>query len=275
LKYGLYSKYEGQKIDKDRAMRLWPWDWAPKAKDDFDMRVKQPDWVNDVHNVYKGEDAPSRMFMFGSGPSLVSQIDLLPQMEQEMTWTVNRIAKWKELPFIPKHHSIAEPGPVVGWGKRIHAQYDFPTVKNRIAIHWVEIPERTGWKWCAKAHDDIQIRWQGFQGLGDYLPPLPTGWASPITSSQLAAWMGFDEIYFLGMDTTQEGQAYDVQRGRTARKRSILSILECADRMKVQMEHAGRKVIDCTPGGLINKEGVWEYAELGDVLASRSTVWSY
>lgn len=249
-----------QAVDKDRAARLWPFDWMPKAKDDFDMGFSQPEWVQKAHNSRTG-----RVFMMGTGPSLSGQLALLRHLKDEHTWTVNRMARWKELPFTPLHHSIAEPGPVGGWGTFIHSQYDYPSATNRIAIHWYRV-KAPGWLWCAKAHDDIQVRWQGFQGLGDYLPPLPTGWASPITSAQLAAWFGYTEFYFLGVDTTQEGQAWDVQRGRTTYKRSILTILECADRMRCEIERAGRKVYDCTPGGRLNEEGVLPYVPLQEVL---------
>ena len=78
--------------------------------------------------------------------------------------------------------------------------------------------------------------------------------------------MGYTEFYFLGVDTTQEGQAWDEKNGRTTYPRSILSILECFDRAKCQIEKAGRKIYDCTPGGRINQEGVLEYRALEDVL---------
>ena len=253
------------RIDVDRAQRMWPGFrdyWGPE--EDFGMGFKQPQWVQDVHNAHQG-----RVFIFGTGPSLAQQLPLLVHMKEEETWTVNRMTRWKELPFVPTHHSITEPGPIDGWGSRIVPMYDFPKVMNRIAVHWFPVVA-PGWLWCAKAVDDIQVRWEGAFGCGDYLPPLPSAWASPLTVSQLAAWMGFQEMFFLGIDTTQEGQAWDVTRGRTTYKRSILSILECADRLYHTFTKAGRKVYDCTPGGRINQEGIFPYVELGDVLNGRA-----
>tara|TARA_Y100000310_G_scaffold328688_1_gene397223 strand:- start:1297 stop:1545 length:249 start_codon:yes stop_codon:yes gene_type:complete len=78
--------------------------------------------------------------------------------------------------------------------------------------------------------------------------------------------MGYTELYYLGVDTTQEGQAWDPERGRTREPRSIRSILECADRARVQIETAGRHIYDLTPGGRLNQEGVLPYLPLEEVL---------
>lgn len=272
------KRYAYQQIPADdRGMRLWSvMDDTRSIENGWNMTLRQPQWVLDAHNTRKG-----RIFILGSGPSLVTQVALLPRLRTEETWTVNRMSMWGELGFRPTHHSITEPGPILDWGTRLASgwdedfqkhdisPFDFPGATNRIAIHWFEthIP---GWLWCAKAVDDVQIRWQGFQGLGETLPPLPTGWASPLTSCQLAAWLGFTEFYFLGCDTSQKGQAWDVQNGTTRQPRSIVSILECFDRAKCDIQKAGRKIYDCTPGGKLNQDGVLEYVALEDVLGSHA-----
>lgn len=245
----------------DLGLRMWNGlDFQPAPEDNFDMGFGQPDWVLKVHNAYSG-----RCFIFGTGPSLVSQLPLLGHMKGEMTFTVNRMAKWKDLPFTPTHHCIAEPAPIGNGGRFVHPQYDHPQAINRIAINWSPVVA-PGWLWVAKAHDDVQMRWHGFFGLGDTLPPVPTGWCSPLTVCQVAAWMGFQEFYFLGIDTTQEGQAWDQTNGRTQQPRAVVAILECADRAYHQIIKAGRKIYDCTPGGRINLEGVLPFMPLEDVL---------
>ena len=251
----------GQTIDKDRALRLWnSFDDPPRPENNWEMGIEQPKWLLDAHNTKSG-----RIFILGTGPSLIGQLPLLHKLKDEATWTVNRMRQWENLPFIPTHHSVAEPGPITRWGKRILSPHDYPAARNRIAIHWFPVTA-PGWLWAAKAHDDIQMRWQGFYGLGDTLPPVPSGWASPLTSCQIAAWLGYTEFYFLGVDTTQEGQAWDSVNGRTTYPRSILTILESADRARHQIEAAGRKIIDCTPGGRLNQEGVLPYMDLEEVL---------
>lgn len=239
----------------------------PNPRRDWGMiDVQRPGWLHRVRNTCSG-----RTFMFGTGPSLVSQLPLLPAMKDEHTWTVNRMRRWYEkgaLPFIPNNHIVAEPGPCPHWGKMVLPPYDFPEATNRIAINWWPVTA-PGWLWCPKAPDDIQMRWQDAWGCGDYLPPLPTGWASPLTGAQLALWMGYDEIIFLGIDTTQDGQAWDVEDGRTLVPRSIRSICESFDRFRIYVQRHGRKVWDCTPGGRINEEGILPYRDLEEILHER------
>ena len=231
----------------------------PKPEDCWDMNLEQPQWILDAHNTCQG-----RIFMFGTGPSLVSQSHLLPLMEHEATWTVNRMAQW-DLPFTPLFHGVAEPAPIIGWGGQVNPTYDYPKVKNRIAVNWWKVTA-PGWRWVAKAPDDVQVRWHGVFGLGDTLPPIPTAWASPLTLTQVALWLGFTQIYILGCDTTQQGQAWDVDKGRTTEPRNIRSIVECADRMKFEIWKAGREIWDCTPGGRLNEEGALPYKSLEEVL---------
>lgn len=244
-----------------RAWRVFSTGYGGTAENGWGLEIVMPGWVTDIHNIANGK----RCFIFGTGPSLSSQTDLLKRMSGEECWTVNRMKRWGELPFIPLVHLIAEPGPILEWGRIVRPEYDFPQAVNRIAISWWRVTA-PGWLWCPKAPDDIQMRWEGFFGLGDRLPPLPTGWASPLTGAQLAAWMGYKEIYFLGVDTTQKGQAWDPVAGRTAFARNIRSILECFERAGRDMKRAGRLMADCTPGGRVNGEGCLPYVSLESLL---------
>jgi hypothetical protein len=252
----------GMEIEDSMSIRGFPgvegYQGTPET--DWDMKIAWPSWINDIRNTCKG-----RCFLFGSGPSLIQQLPILDRMRNETTFTVNRIGKWKNLPFTPSYHCIAEPGPTGAWGSIIWPQYDHDVTVGKIACNWWPVTAK-GWMWCPKAPDDIQMRWEGWFGTGDILPPLPTGWASPLTISQIAGWMGFTEFYFLGIDTTQLGQAWDAEKGRTTEPRNIRSILECFERAGRDIKRAGRTVYDCTPGGLINQEGALEFLPLEEVL---------
>lgn len=259
---------EDQKDKDSYGVRTFnTWDQPDNPDDWWGLEgIEHESWVKDVHNKFVGE----RCFLIGSGPSLASQLPLLHHLGDEYTFTCNRLRQWDKVPFKPFVHSVTEPGPLIDYGKGIQSMYDFPEAQNKVVAIWwkAEIP---GWLWLPKAPDDIQIRWQGFFGCGDELPPIPSGWASPLTISQLAAWMGFSEFYMLGCDTTQVGQAWDVEKGNTKIPRSINSTLECFDRARMTLERNSRKMLDCTPGGRINQEGVLEYVPLEEVLGVGST----
>ena len=247
-------------IEENRALRSFNGLLNDDPKDYWGMKIQMPAWVDKVHNTKTG-----RCFILGTGPSLVTQLPLLSHLKEEETWTCNRMRKWGDLPFVPTHHVVTEPGPIGAWGLFVNPIYDFPAVPNRIAVMWWEV-NAPDWLWCPKAPDDVQVRWQGTWGMGDYLPPVPTAWASPLTVTQLALWIGFTEIYLLGVDTTQTGQAFDPKYGRTQKARNITSILECAARMASDITRAGRKFVDCTPGGRLNQEGAVSYIPLEEVL---------
>jgi len=256
-----------QEVAEGFAVRYFNVLHAPKSTPENNWGMPEdetPDWIHQVKGIHKGK----RTFIFGTGPSLIPQLPLLGAMKDEDTWTVNRMRHWYakgDLPFIPTHHLIAEPGPCTQWGRTVQSPYCFPEAQNQIAINWWRV-DAPGWMWCPKAPDDVQMRWHGFQGLGDTFAPLCTGWASPLTSSQLAFWMGYEEVYFLGIDTTQTGQAWDPVHGRTLYERNIRSILENFDRARMDVHKAGKKIFDCTPGGRINNEGILEYRDLEEVL---------
>lgn len=233
-----------------------------RAEDNWGMvDTVMPDWLQGVHNAYKGE----RCFLFGTGPSLVAQLPLLEALKAECTFTCNRMKRWKGLPFKPWLHCVTEPGPFIRWGKGVHPEYDYPGAQNRVACIWFPVTAE-GWLWLPKASDDIQLRWHGTQGLGERLAPVPTAWASPLTIAQLALWMGFERLYILGCDTTQTGQAWDPVYGRTQQPRNIRSIVECAERLCRDVKRAGREMWDCTPGGRLNQEGAIPYRALEEVL---------
>ena len=244
-----------------KAFSAWLWN-GETPENNWDLEYAMPEWLQEIHNKYQG-----RCFLMGTGPSLAEQAALMPKLASEYVFTCNRMHLWKELGIRPFVHCVTEPQPFLEWGTNIAPIYDHPNAQNKVAVMWwpVRVP---GWLWCPKAPEEIQIRWQGFYGMGEPFRPLPTGWASPLTISQLAAWMGFREFIFLGIDTTQQGQAWDPTNGRTLQARNIRSIMECFDRARVDIQRLGGVVYDCTPGGRINREGILPYRSLEDVLSA-------
>ena len=231
-----------------------------RVEDNWAMQYPTPPWIDDIHNKYSGT-----AFILGTGPSLVKQVHLLPQLIGKYTFTCNRMRLWGEVPFAPFVHCVTEPQPFLEWGLSIVPVYDHPKAQNRVGCIWTPI-KVPGWLWCPKAPETIQIRWQGFMGFQEEFRALPTGWASPLTIAQLAVWMGFRTLVFMGVDTTNEGQAWDVEKARAVFPRNIRSILECFDRARMDIQANGAKVWDCTPGGRLSREGVLPYRDLAEVL---------
>lgn len=256
-----------ERRDETMGVRLFPGldGVGYDPKENWGMEYETPDWIDKIHNTHQG-----RCFMLGTGPSLIDQLPMLKRLEGEYTFTCNRAHLWKELPFTPFVHYVSEPGPLVAWGAGVGSNYDFPEAQNRIACIWTRVTA-PGWLWLPKAPDDIQLRWQGAWGMGDFLPPIPTAWASPLTMSQLALWMGFTEIIILGCDISQTGQSWDREKGTTKFPRNIRSILECADRLSRDVWRHGREIWDCTPGGRLNVEGAMKYRDLEDVLCTKTS----
>ena len=243
-----------------KAFSAWLWG-GESPENNWGLDHEMPQWVQDIHNAYSG-----RCFLMGTGPSLASQVDLMPRMEKEYLFTCNRMKLWKDLKVRPFVHCVTEPQPFLEWGASIIPIYDHPNAQNKVGCTWwpIRVP---GWLWLPKAPEEIQVRWQGFYGMKEPFRPIPTGWASPLTIAQLAAWMGFREFIFLGIDTTQQGQAWDATNGRTLQARNIRSILECFDRARIDIQLAGAKVWDATPGGRVNAEGILPYRDLAELLA--------
>ena len=218
----------------------------------------------DLHNLHKGE----RAFIVGSGPSLEQQADLLGGLDDEIVFSCNKLPRWEECPFQSMYHCITEPNHLDHMGR-----HDCPDWRDtrKFALHWsptwhLKPVEKDGWRWIAKAPDDVQIRYHGFQGLGDELLPFPTGYMSPLTITQLAAWMGIEQFIFLGIDMTDEGYVFTGFERRSVHPRTLKGIMECFVRANDEVSAAGREMIDCTPGGLINARGILPYKELEEVL---------
>ncbi len=74
-------------------------DNVPDPADNWGLAPHE-DWVYERHNTKSG-----RCFMIGAGPSLSEQRDLLPLLQNEDTWTVNKFRMFKP-PFTPTYHGV-------------------------------------------------------------------------------------------------------------------------------------------------------------------------
>jgi hypothetical protein len=244
--------------------------------------------LDEWHNIAEG-----RIFMLGSGPSLINQLPLLALLERETTFACNSLPAWKELPFTPTYYGVTDIE-----SQEVLDGLTWPEMKmHKFHVGWRdpigrgadvlddEHPTNLDFIWVEKAKENVQMWNHGFVGLGDELTPLPTGRTSPFTLTQLAAWMGYREFYFLGIEQTR-GYCYDpdATMGFTNRHsfpldkspKYQMAVQRSAERMRVDIEMAGGKVYDCSPGGLLNETNniqrgiktpvILEYRNLGEVL---------
>jgi hypothetical protein len=247
--------------------------------------------VLDLHNTASG-----RCFLLGNGPSLRERPDCLALLKDEATFCCNTFPMWDPLPFIPKYYGVTDIDEEEHLADRVWPHLDM----TRFHVGWngpedvgADIlgrgyPHNDAFLWVQKAPEHHQINTTGFMGLGNELPPLPTGRSTPITLAQLAAWIGYREFYFLGMEQTR-GYAHDPNARYSGSgliedfpldksPRYQMAVQRTAERMRRDVEAVGGHVYDCSTLGLLNATGrlfkrpgiewkeVWEYKPIEDVL---------
>lgn len=201
--------------------------------------------------------------MLGTGPSLIEQLPLLENLQDEATFGCNTLVKWKELPFEPTYYGVTdihEPGDLDLLGKLV------PNETLAFNVRWPGYYNNAPFIAVSKAHDSLQFRRYGVTGFEDELGPLYTGRTTPLTLIQVAIWMGYREFYFLGIE---QSRGYCHEPGATVsgasrradafpwdkNPRYRIAIKQCAQRMREDIESHGGQVFDCTPGGLLNVTG--------------------
>lgn len=231
------------------------------------------------HNIASG-----RIFILGNGPSLLEQLPLLERLRGEATFCCNSMGRWDALPFEPTYYGLSDIDKHE-WLERNR----FPHWKNtlRFNVRFKGWPDHEDFLSVEKASDSVQVKNSGTVGFEDVLPPIPTARTTPLTLLQLAAWMGYREFYYLGIEQTR-GYAYEPDRLVSMRGHQAfpldknpkyqLAIQACAERMRADVEAFGGHLYDCTPGGLLNRTGqefrrrgvpwreVLPYQELSEVL---------
>lgn len=218
------------------------------------MKRQTPE-LESLHNTKSG-----RCWMMGVGPSMLTQIEYMDALADEDTFTCNRMPLWNDLPFVPTYYGITEP-----YNAEKIAYYDEMTQEHwpcpdplRFVVHPEPI-DLDGWIWVPKEFDDgpMTMRRDGIVGTGETLPRLKTGRHSPLTLSQVAIWMGYREIIFIGIDFSQAGYVFDITAdpGNTVTHRAIRGAQESHVRAYVDFTAAGGQMWDCTPNGPMNSVG--------------------
>ncbi len=237
------------------------------------------DWrlYDDLLDGYSG-----RCFLLGNGPSLIAQLPLLAGLKDEATFTCNWMPRWTDLPFTPTFFGVTEEHNAAeiilqqhddevreAWGNQT---IKFAVNPTPIDAQFLNQPKNP-WVWVEKDVETVPMRRYGFVGLDEVdkdgnriLPPLKTGRTSPLTLTQVAAWMGFREFYFLGVDFSEIGYCYDVTAdpGVTVHERTIRSMKPSFEVARKAVEAVGGKMVSCTPDSPIN--GPLPYVPLEEIL---------
>jgi hypothetical protein len=230
------------------------------------MLEQQPE-VKQLHNTESG-----RLFMIGSGPSLLPQMDILPRLRGERTWTINKYPLWEGRPLTPNFYSVSETNQCDRHGIQRFRFPDIGPEMRKFAIHWDRV-KAPGFTWVVKDTVSHTVdTGSDFQGLRDELKPLPNCYNGFLTAMQLALWMGFRQFYFVGNDMTPTGYAWEPENPReNFLPRQLRRTFKAYETVRSIVEPHGVSMVDCTPEGNLSKAGILEYRSLEEVLDGANT----
>tara|TARA_Y100000310_G_scaffold260629_2_gene269669 strand:- start:8620 stop:9342 length:723 start_codon:yes stop_codon:yes gene_type:complete len=240
------------------------------------MKFVPEEW----HNITSG-----RIFILGNGPSLLSQMELLKELNYEDTMTCNGMPNWMELPFEPTYHATTD---VPLW--KVLEKVSAPQWKdtNRFAFQRKGEEEHEAFYIVPTEPDNIQIDPAGMACLGDEWEGMRTARTTPLTIAQLAWWMGYRDLYYLGIEQSR-GYVWDPDAvisfsGKAEfpvdkNPKYLMAIQRSARKMRKDIEKHGGAIFDCTPEGFLNEtcplkqtqnsvavREILPYVSLGEVL---------
>jgi hypothetical protein len=228
--------------------------------------------------------AEGRIFILGNGPSLVAQLPLLEQLKDKATMTCNGMTNWGDLPFVPTYHASTDV-PLRKWLDLIEGAHWTSTY--RFVCQRAGEEPHPSFYIVPTEPDSIQSFSHGMAGMGKDWEDIRTARTTPLTIAQLAWWMGYRDIYYLGIEQTR-GYAWNPEQTMSVNKRGEFpldkhirytwAIQRSAARMRQEIEEAGGHIYDCTPNGLLTgrsdvqrrgmsgPQHILEYRELSEVL---------
>jgi hypothetical protein len=211
--------------------------------------------LESLHNTKSG-----RCWMMGVGPSLLLQTQYMDALADEDTFTCNRMPLWTDLPFVPTYYGVTEPANAENLDYYDNMTKEFWPCPDplRFVVHPTEV-KRHGWIWVPKEFEGgpLAMASHGIRGMGDTLGRLKTGRHSPLTLSQIAIWMGYREIIFIGIDFSPKGYVFDLEAnpGQTVTHRAIYGAQRSHVRAYSDFTANGGVMWDCTPDGAMNDVG--------------------
>ena len=212
-------------------------------------------------NEIRGRES-GRIFSLGCGPSLNGQVEYLPRLAQQTTFCCNRMALWEKLSFTPTYY-ICSANAVLSGEEPANPPHRRERFLSSRDLKQLRLE---GWYQAYKKpfHDIVPTETFG----EDYgVLKVRGGATHPGIMAQIALWMGYEQIYFLGIEQEGKGHCYD-----PAAQLKLVHFTLNQDRLfdtwrmlRDEFEAAGVKLRDCTPHGRLND--ILGYEALGSVLA--------
>lgn len=151
-------------------------------------------WGKNLRTL-KGKFSGKRCFIVGNGPSLSAQD--LDRLREEYTFAFNRIyyifdqTAWRPTFYCTQDIKIAKSS-----ANEICQKIRTPYIFAPINLKWYyNIPLETNYFFCQRQAED------GVPPFSEDIPRwIGTGNTVAYTAMQLAAYMGFEQIYLLGID---------------------------------------------------------------------------
>jgi len=200
----------------------------------------------------------------GNGPSMNLLTDEeIHLLKEERTFSGSRWFMWPKS-WTTDFYILTERKQATEWKER-----GFNKATAKEAKFWVTWqPAPAGWvpvpRPPSNAHDVLNYGTRGLKGnckVGqDGSPHLHHGKDTPLAMAQVAAYMGFSEMYLIGCETEGAGRSYeDAPRA-----------MHIGGVMDAYYERAGKELplVDCTPGGRLSRVGALKYKPLAEVLGN-------
>jgi hypothetical protein len=214
--------------------------------------------LSEYKNRYSG-----RIFIMGCGPSL-NQIsdEQMKRLSVEYTFGSSKFYRWGKM--TPDFYLLTEQQQMNEFEER-----GFDKVQAKIAKFcvnwqpapngWVAVPHPPSLSHHHYTYPDVSM--SAFEGECNHIHMTHD---SPLAQIQVARYMGFNEFYLLGCETTASGYAWDNAERRKAGER-LSTMLPMYEKAATEV-----RLYDCTSNG--NLHSVLEYVALDDALRIEATV---
>lgn len=224
------------------------------------QRNQSKQTIERLHNAYIGMS----VVVLGTGPSLdrVKQKHL-DALKNRYTIGVNTLALYKRLKFKPTLYCVSESTWLSGLSvPNLISALKEPGQEFRFYAHHWPLEGLDSWTFV-QLNAGAHIAQGDFQGLGSDLEYVATGQSVVALAVQLACWLGFQEVYLLGVDATRSGHAKGVSAGIGDDERDPQNeFVQSMEKAQAVMKARGRELANLNPKGALTIPR----RKLGDVL---------